>query len=662
MREKTIEKIPYLTLPETNPDEEVIYIGRTAWKNIGHERHILLEVYKNQEGCLEVPVVRYAATKEDWGVYHTQKGYWSGEKIDKYLWGEGLCWYDEKLNRNVTWDMLEKENRLYCEKDMERIRRFFCKDTWGWNKWWFYFSRNEDQIKEKRAEKKRKRRMERLRERKKNTPELEEEALLEWADRHLFFKKHFLYYKKHGRYADMCCSACGGTYSGAWKEGVSYESQFERYIQDPREGQTGKCFLCGESGLYKPQGKVRTPQRMKGHVFVINRYLEQGIVLRYVELGKEWQLKEKCGEKRAEMCGAIEMLDGIEIARTYFLPGKKVHTDFHKHDNYRGEDFWDDCNLYGQNNICIGEAEVYPASFQNLEGTFMQYSALKEYAQSRGAFYVKRYLEKYMQHPQIEMLVKLGMSKTVKHMLEYGEDGVVSNYAARRPDKYLGIRKDKVKLLVEEEGDMKMLRVLRKEKGMGQNWTWQQARQLKEIDAGRKDIEAVLRVMSVQKFLNCIEKYAGCSYGTGCHAAEERLEAIAGIYLDYIQMRYANGYNMENTVYQKPRDLMGAHDQMAAEQDEAAVDDRLKYVAEKFPDIRKNYRKLRNRYFYEDDTFSIRPARSAEEIVLEGRKLHHCVGGDSYLERHNNDKSYILMLRFKEMEEIPYITVEMDLI
>ena len=45
---------------------------------------------------------------------------------------------------------------------------------------------------------------------------------------------------------------------------------------------------------------------------------------------------------------------------------------------------------------------------------------------------------------------------------------------------------------------------------------------------------------------------------------------------------------------------------------------------------------------------------------MEGRILHHCVGGDNYLGKHNSGMTYILMLRFKETQEIPYITVEID--
>ena len=44
----------------------------------------------------------------------------------------------------------------------------------------------------------------------------------------------------------------------------------------------------------------------------------------------------------------------------------------------------------------------------------------------------------------------------------------------------------------------------------------------------------------------------------------------------------------------------------------------------------------------------------------EGRTLHHCVGGDSYLTKHNTGKSYILFLRFKKDEDAPYVTIEID--
>ena len=99
---------------------------------------------------------------------------------------------------------------------------------------------------------------------------------------------------------------------------------------------------------------------------------------------------------------------------------------------------------------------------------------------------------------------------------------------------------------------------------------------------------------------------------------------------------------------------------MVMESSKKEADKRLAEVKTRFLNIRKQYRKLRNRYFWEDENLLIRPARSAEEIVVEGRILHHCVGGDGYLGKHDRGETYILMVRKQADPEIPYITVEID--
>ena len=45
---------------------------------------------------------------------------------------------------------------------------------------------------------------------------------------------------------------------------------------------------------------------------------------------------------------------------------------------------------------------------------------------------------------------------------------------------------------------------------------------------------------------------------------------------------------------------------------------------------------------------------------MEGRILHHCVGGNNYLNKHNRGETYILMVRQQSDPEVPYITVEIE--
>ena len=51
MKKKAIEKIPYFGLKKTSRKKDVKYIGVTAVKIVGHEKHLFLEVYRNKKDC-----------------------------------------------------------------------------------------------------------------------------------------------------------------------------------------------------------------------------------------------------------------------------------------------------------------------------------------------------------------------------------------------------------------------------------------------------------------------------------------------------------------------------------------------------------------------------------------------------------------------------------
>lgn len=356
------------------------------------------------------------------------------------------------------------------------------------------------------------------------------------------------------------------------------------------------------------------------------------------------------------MMGSAEKLEGVEIARTYVYNGK-VQTDFHKYDSMREKNFWDDCNLSGMSNIGIEAAPLYPGFSEALKGTELQYSAIELYQAAVGMVNARDYMERYINTPQIEMLVKMKLYGIVDRLLHYNY-GIIRDINANQLDEFLGIRKEKVKFLMEKQGEPRILSVLQMERRMGQRWTNQQVEALEEINVTQGDMERVTGIMTLQKALNQIAKYAGCEYGTGCSTARNRLAHVARTYFDYLLMREQQGYDLSNTIYQRPRDLENAHKKMVDEIDREKAEKRKQEAEERYPLIRKNYRKLRNRFFYEDEKYLIRPARSAEEIIMEGRILHHCVGGDNYLREHNNQKGVILVLRHKEEPEIPYITVE----
>lgn len=658
MKKKAIEKIPYFGLKKTSRKKDVKYIGVTAVKIVGHEKHLFLEVYRNKKESKEMPMVRIVLTKKDFGTYWPEKEEWTRQKIKpdscygRVIWGE----------EHPTWKQEKKENILQSTEDLERIKKFCKANVYDEERWWEYIYKHEDDIvttaRRNREHKAYMRRQEALADRMVHTKELPEKEILDRADRLYFHNQHYLYYKKHGYWAHIACSKCGGVTDARWKSGISYESQFQRWTEEPREGHYGTCPMCGARGEYKCQGKVKDTCDKYIYLFLGQKYKENGMVMRYVEVGKKWTLGFICGDKGPEMYNASEELSGVEIARAYFEPGKKVQIDYHKH-SYMGKDFWDDCNLYGMANIPIRAGLIMSETYEEMKGTIFQYSELQEYAKNVREVNPIDYLECYNRTPQIEILVKLGMTDIVEKLVKCYY-GIVADENARRPDQFLGIRKERVQQLIKKKGDTHLLEVMQMERRQGKNWTDTQIEHLAETGLSGAQVAMATRYMTLQKLLNRIEKYAGCEYGTGCYSASERIRHTAITYADYLSMRVNAGYDLSNSVYQQPRDLEAAHNKLVMESNKAKMDRHLEEVAERYPEIRKSYKKLRNKYYYEDDRYIIRPARSAEEIVMEGRLLHHCVGGNTYLGKHNTGQTYILMLRFREEPDVPYITVEID--
>lgn len=563
MKEKTIEKIPYLGLQKISRKKSVKYIGVTAVKIIGHKKHLLLEVYENKKESKKIPVVRIALTKKDFGTYWPDKHVWTRQQVSYYrpIWME-----------THTGGTLTDENILQSPEDLERIKTFCGTKLFNPSWWWEHISRYEADITSteriNRVEREHKRRQEALKDRQANTKALPEKAILYRADHVYFHDEHFLYYKKHGSRADIACSKCGGVTTARWKSSGAYEDQFERNIEEPRENSFGTCPMCGARGQYKCKGKVK---------------------------------------------GSIR----------------------------------------------INSGPILPETYDEMAGTMFQYSAMKEYTDSlMSVCNPVEYLECYMRTPQLEMLVKMHLIGVAEKLIKC-QYGIIEDETATRPDEFLGIRKEKLKLLIKEKGDIGLLRVLQMEKRLAENWTDEQVQQLAETGLTYTQVVLAEKYMTLQKFLNRIKKYACCDYG-GCSQSVYRIRHMASTYADYLSMREDRGYDLTNTVYQFPHDLDEAHEKMVEEVNKEKLDKHLKDVAVRFPNIRHNYRKLRNKYYYEDETYIIRPAKSAEEIVTEGRVLHHCVGGDNYLGKHNRGETYILFLRFKDTPNMQYVTVEID--
>ena len=655
MKKKNIEKIPYQTVEKVS--KKYTYVAAVFTREICGISHLFVELYKNKKDSLAVPYMRAVFTEHDWGLYFPNQKIWSAAAPREMYHYEDETYISEKDTRMI-WNTVEKTHPFN--------EKYPC--------WVNTLVRLTGKIESERRVKAMEKREKRLQDRILNVPE--EPADLKDYVEGLFNHEHRLYYKRKGRYAEVYCTACGEDCTKAIKQGESFESQFEPVIPTPKEGQTGACPLCGATGIYKAKGRwiqIETPEQLTRYFFVAQRYKEDGVVLRYYEARKEFDLVEN------EHTQAKEETTIIEISREFFEKGKKPHKDFHVYDGWDGKNKWIDCNIQGANSIGISPGKVYPGSYANLKGTCLQYSEAEEYAKKNPRYNLFEYMETYHRYPWVELFLKAGLYGIVEGLVNRSESLKIDSSATKLKD-LLKIYPERVNDLIRQKGDMQYLKVYQKEKELDSYFKTHRAsgknlhRKEKGLRFTERQVEAIkacwltdhlsgefLKYTGLDRLINNIERYAGCKAADGiCTTSRLHLEAVTRRYFDYINMRVQQGYDLHNSIYLFPRDLNTAHEEMLEEVNKEKIEKKNKEITLRYPDIEKNYRKLCYRYSCKTEKYLIRPARSAIEIVREGRVLHHCVGSDSYLSRHNNGKSYILFLRKLENPEEPYITIEIQ--
>ena len=116
-------------------------------------------------------------------------------------------------------------------------------------------------------------------------------------------------------------------------------------------------------------------------------------------------------------------------------------------------------------------------------------------------------------------------------------------------------------------------------------------------------------------------------------------------------MAKALGWDMKNDTVMLPKNLHRRHD-------EAVIEINIKLANEDIKLADDSIIKRRAKYNFEMGDYLIRCAVSANEIILEGKTLQHCVCG--YAQRHMSGALTICFLRRKDAPHKSLYTIEMQ--
>ena len=642
MKKKAILKIP--PIPTEYSERGKRYSVSAGVVDIDGSSILLLDVYpKNRKK----PLRRIIVTPVDYGIYEYDTKNWSGKSIEN-----SEIWFPQTVptlyaSRDMAYSKETYDIVAGYAKKVKTIR-FIDENL-------FYVVRQlESAIADEKADRAYKRRMQRLKERCSYVEPLDDEFKAYCKKKFDRLGKHIMWYKRKGRYADFKCSACGCEYRRATEYGVSYESQSENIVATPKQGIISRCEICGAMGKYQARERKFNEQL----TFYKADTYKDGLVIREVAASQVIRKDVK------------EAYEYTEMTRL-FITKAEEHKDFCYYDGWTDKTGWYDRNSSGMYSYQSPKGFLYEPSLANIKKSAFKYCAIDRFLSKYPWSDIHGYFKAYRRYPQLEYLVKMQLWKLAEPLTANFYQTNDMDMAAARPEDMLGIQKKDIPYLVEQEGNITILNICRLQKQTGQQFEMIYCAWLYEIlsvgYSSHRIYEQLLQIaehMSIKRVINQLAKYVGYKSPDdleenyrkilGYHHLHER----AGKYLDYLQMRIELGYDLNNNVYSKPRDLDAAHQEMVMQSDAKKIKEKSMTADEKYTQIPKLIKQLSKVYMYKDEKYQIVIPKSASDIIEEGHVLHHCVGGDNYLRAHNRQTSTILFLRHSKNPDIRFVTIE----
>ena len=598
--------------------EAIDYIIRTAVRNIAGQRVLAVYLYDRQSAAQGSNAPRYT-------VFQTRWEYITLERTE----GGALKWRTSCLD-NLLGGWPRKQCAFYTQKDLDRVTRFCGVDN----------ASGLDALEVLQERIRAARLRERIVARERKIIETMERVpakprdLKGWIHREALPAYVIYTYRKGKKRLDGWCTSC----------------RHDVKVEGVRHNAEGHCPRCGRSVTFKPAGRVgKLYDRATAQV--LQRTGEKELLLRIFKADKCYRSYRSAKEYVWENARFfICWNDSGEISIEPYYDSYRGITTRWRSGERPGMSPW--VRTFEQD--ACGHLYLRGLT-EALAGTPWQYSQLQAfYWHDREPLEVLPYLQRYIQRPFIEYLVKLGLCKLAQYAV-YGSRTRIDdalNFEGRNPREILGVRLEDVPLLQALDASPEQLTLLRALRGQGLRveeplLRWYEAHGITE----EGDILRPLRYTTPLKLMRYIENQfehlwkQKTEYGIPRY---RELRNVLSEYRDYLGIGKALGYDLKNTFVLFPRDLRKAHDTAAnlyRPKKDTYVE---KAIGAAYPELTKQYG-------YSRGGFAVVAPQTAKEIVAEGHALRHCVG--AYTERVARDEYAILFLRRTADLKAPFVTL-----
>lgn len=451
-----------------------------------------------------------------------------------------------------------------------------------------------------------------------------------------------IYYKRCGDKADFTCAQCGETYTERTKRTDTEDfctcGMMPLYM--PQRGEIYKCKKCGESGVLIQAGRAKISndafttllyQCLPDGMLLIRAFYTDVTRSRYSMMNSNTREYERIFLKRGYARFYIKDYRNTWSRSMY--PGKLVETK--------------DVSCIGADAVCESDLRYCPEGLHTLLRSYLEKDRILAKIQA---------LVSYARCPQIETLYKIGLNGICRRILwKEGVTKAVNKKAVTAADALKVTKEDLNWIkLGEDSSRLEFTHVAHRNSIPFKQWETGFMYYL-NCHGDYRNLELVLKYLTPERLDNVINRYMSQGhYNTKSEAVHE--------YADYLKERISAGDDLANDVYLRPGNLYETYTRIRQENELKRSEKYMAEMLEKYPKIADYSKKISRTYTWQQSGYTIRPAKDAGEIVMEGRILHHCVGSDAqgYMKNYNNGRRFILLLRKDSMADKPYITIEIE--
>lgn len=405
------------------------------------------------------------------------------------------------------------------------------------------------------------------------------------------------------------------------------------------------CPLCGTRATVKELGRSGQRKNLLEWLRVVVMRKQDGVL---------WALAYEASKSYAVLTGYPRMF----LVGVYRFDGKKAE--------HIGRDNWDDSNWFCYSELAAGPLprrwrfkepfnwgheygnEYYVIDLDGESGTPYAYSQFSMYHSGDRKM---KYLALCTAYPrQVEMLMKAGLENIVTDRIEGKNNAALFDWNDPNPFRSFGVPKEIMQKWLQTNNNPAVLIAYKRFAKAGLPVTIEQTLLLCATYGKALFERLAVRMkrygVGYERITNYLERERQRKRKRKGKKTEVPSQTAAEWWCDYIDAAELLGLDLKNEVYLLPKDLHRNHDEKT--KTAAAIKENA--------DGKSRVKKLTKRYTFWNDRWLIRPPVCSAEIVAEGEKLKHCVGG--YADRHAKGNTTILFLRDKQRPGRPLVTIE----